>query len=115
VSGDVEAVRVSHTRWRSWAASRSLTVAGLTGLALGLEGGGERITSYLVDEATDEQALDLWCRVVIPADGRQLGPDHVRLYKGGKPAPAPSGGRLGSTLVLRDPVCPATTPASQTG
>jgi hypothetical protein len=79
----------------------------------GLEGGGERIFVYLIDEATDAQALDLWCQVVIPAGAEQLGPDNVRLYKGGKPAPG--GGSLGTTRVLRDPVCPTTVVPSPTG
>ena len=79
----------------------------------GLEGGSERITVILIDEATDAQALDLWCQVVIPAGAEQLPPNSVRLYKGFKPGPA--GGTSGGTRVLPDPVCPTTDSSSPTG
>jgi hypothetical protein len=48
--------------------------------------------------------LVLWCRVVYPPDVDRLPAGQVVLYKGGEPQPG--GGRLGVTLVLRDPTCP---------
>jgi hypothetical protein len=44
----------------------------------GLEGGGERVFVYLIDEATDAQALDLWCQVVIPAGAGAATPGSAR-------------------------------------
>jgi hypothetical protein len=35
-------------------------------------GGEEKIFVYLVPEATQEQALSLWCDVVLPAGAAQL-------------------------------------------
>jgi hypothetical protein len=65
----------------------------------------DMIVVYLVDDATDAEALDLWCGVVMPAGADQLPAGNVRLLKGGERGTG--GGRLGGTRVLADPVCPA--------
>jgi hypothetical protein len=62
----------------------------------------DAIDVYIVDDASDAQALDLWCTVVVPAGVSQLPPRAVRLYKGGQLAP--EGGRSGAELILTDPV-----------
>ena len=67
------------------------------------ESSTDAITVYLVDGATDAQALDLWCTVVVPAGVSQLPAGNVGLYKGGEVAP--EGGRSGARLVLTNPVC----------
>lgn len=73
--------------------------------ANGWEGGKyDAIDVYVNDEATDAQALDLWCNVVIPAGADQLPAGQVQVLKGGEKAP--NGGRYGPSLVLTDPVCP---------
>lgn len=68
------------------------------------EGGGEEITVFLVEEATDAQALDLWCTVVVPPGAEQLPPGRIQLRKGGQRTTG--GARLGSSRVLANPVCP---------
>jgi hypothetical protein len=68
------------------------------------EGGGETITILLVDAATDAQALDLWCRVVLPAGAAQLPSGNVSVYKGGELSP--DGSRSGVYGGLTNPVCP---------
>jgi hypothetical protein len=69
-----------------------------------LVGGEERIDVYLINEATDAQAVDLWCTVVIPAGVDQLPPDRLQLWTAGEPGPG--GGRVGGHRVLADPICP---------
>lgn len=70
----------------------------------------DQIQVYIVDEATDAQALDLWCTVVVPAGISQLPARAVMFRKGG--ALAPEGGRADSKLILTDPVvCPAVGPS----
>jgi len=68
------------------------------------QGSGDAVYVYLTDAATNEEALDLWCTVVYPPAVDRLPPGQVVLYKGGEPQQG--GGRLGVTLVLRDPMCP---------
>ena len=65
---------------------------------------GEYIFVFLNDDATDAQALDLWCTVVIPAGAEQLSPGRVRLLKGDKLGAG--GVRSGMYGVLTNPVCP---------
>lgn len=69
-----------------------------------LEGSGDAVTVYLIDEASDAQAVDLWCNVVVPAGAEQLPKGRVDLYKGGDLQDG--GGRSGVSLVLHDPSCP---------
>ena len=68
------------------------------------QGSGDAVHVYLTDAATDEEALDLWCTVVYPPTVDRLPVGQVVLYKGGELQQG--GGRLGVTLVLRDPMCP---------
>jgi hypothetical protein len=65
---------------------------------------GDAVYVYLVDGASDLEAPDPWCNVVYPPGVAKLPVGQVILAKGGEPAPA--GGRSGTTIVLRDPVCP---------
>ncbi len=71
-----------------------------------LEGSEEYIVVYVIDEATDAQALDLWCTVVIPAGAEQMPfPPGVQLSTFGEPQP--EGGVVGGHRVLDDdPICP---------
>jgi hypothetical protein len=62
------------------------------------------IIVYLIDEASDAQALDFWCDVVIPAGAEQLPPGKVDLRKGGERSTG--GSRTGSEKVLDNPTCP---------
>lgn len=62
------------------------------------------ISVYLIDDATDAQALDFWCTTVVPAGAGNLPAENVGLYKGGQLGP--EGGRYGATLILTNPVCP---------
>lgn len=68
------------------------------------EGSGDAVYVYLKDEATDAQALDLWCNVVIPAGADELPPGRVQVLKGFELLPG--GGRSGGSQVLHDPTCP---------
>ena len=68
------------------------------------QGSGDAVHVYLTDAATDQEALDLWCTVVYPPTVDRLPVGQVVLYKGGELQQG--GGRLGVTLVLRDPTCP---------
>src|SRR4051812_23382290 len=61
------------------------------------QGSGDAVYIYLVDAATDQDALDLWCGVVYPPGSVTLPPGHVVMYKGGEPQPG--GGHLGVSLV----------------
>jgi hypothetical protein len=77
----------------------------------GLEGGGELVTIFVIDAATDAQELDLWCRVVIPAGAAQLPTGNVRLFKGGERYQ--DGSSSGVYGGLNNPTCPeGTTPTS---
>ena len=66
--------------------------------------GDDSIYVYLVEPATEAQALEFWCEVMIPAGVDQLPREQVWLLKGGEPQPG--GGRQGAYRAVRDPVCP---------
>jgi hypothetical protein len=68
------------------------------------EGSGDAVKVYLVDEASDAEALELWCTVVLPAGAEELPPGGVQLFKGFEPTPG--GGRSGGSLVLESATCP---------
>lgn len=73
--------------------------------ANGWQGGtDDAVYVYLKDEATDAQALDLWCNVIVPAGADQLPAGYVEVLKGGELVPG--GGRQGTSLALHDPACP---------
>jgi hypothetical protein len=73
--------------------------------ANGWQGGvDDAVYVFLTDEATDAQALDLWCDVVIPAGANRLPVGQVKLLKGFELVAG--GGRTGGSLVLREAACP---------
>jgi hypothetical protein len=78
-----------------------------------LEGSGEAIQIYLIDAASDAQALGLWCRVVLPAGAAQMPAGSAQLRKGGEPAVG--GGSYGSSRVLANAVCPGDGSPSPSG
>lgn len=83
----------------------------------GLEGGSDRITVLLTDDATEAQALDLWCTVIVPVGVAQLPRANLTVQQGEKPDPG--GGVTGGRTILPiptsvdgpffcvDPTCPA--------
>jgi hypothetical protein len=62
------------------------------------EGSGDAVYVYLKEEATEAEALDLWCRVVLPAGAKDLPTGAVGLWKGGASS--------GALLALHNPTCP---------
>jgi hypothetical protein len=60
-------------------------------------GKGDEIHIYVVDEATEAEALALWCDVVLPAGAAQLPFMAVRVYWGERSTP---------TDALDNPICP---------
>jgi hypothetical protein len=55
----------------------------------------------LTDDATEAEALDLWCTVIVPAGGDQIAPDILRVEQG--ETTWPGGGTTGGHTVLPRP------------
>jgi hypothetical protein len=68
-----------------------------------LLGRGDEVFVFITDAATDAEALDLWCLVVLPAGARELRAGAVNVYRGGVDS-------SGAYLALHDPVCPEQSP-----
>jgi hypothetical protein len=62
----------------------------------------DSLTIELTDDATEAQALDLWCTVIVPAGGDQLPPYTLYVMQGEKPLPG-GGGYTGGRMVLPNP------------
>jgi hypothetical protein len=85
--------------------------------------GGETLVVLLTDDATEAQALDLWCTVIVPAGGDQLPPSTLYVRQG--EMPGPGGGVTGGHTILPypttvdghfsyvDPKCPASASPTQ--
>jgi hypothetical protein len=61
----------------------------------------DTLVVMLTDDATDAQALDFWCTVVVPAGGDQLPPHILRVEQGEKKWP--DGGVTPGRTVLPQP------------
>jgi hypothetical protein len=76
----------------------------------------DSLVVMLTDDATEAQALDLWCTVIVPAGGDRIAPDILRVEQGEKtwPGGGTTGGHtvlprptnLGDGLVYVQPACP---------
>ena len=62
----------------------------------------DSLVVVLTDGATEAQALDLWCTVIVPAGGDQLPHDMLYVEQGEKPVPG-GGGYTGGHTVLPQP------------
>jgi hypothetical protein len=90
----------------------------------GSDGASDTLEVLLTDDATEAQALDLWCTVIVPAGGDQLPPSMLDVEQGEKRVPG--GGTAGGHTVLPrsttvdgkftyvQPTCPGTAPGAST-
>jgi hypothetical protein len=62
----------------------------------------DSLVVVLTDGATEAQAIDLWCTVIVPAGGDQLPPSMLYVEQGEKPVPG-GGGYTGGHTVLPHP------------
>ena len=84
-------------------AAKSPLIAGVRYHGTTIESVPERLTIFLIPEVTEEQIMQAWCEVIVPAGIDQVPADHTSIYRAG--ADDPEDPNFGAVL-LDKPTCP---------